>query len=256
MALLVHAWPCRGGSPLASASARRAPDEPSEARAGCRRRRLPRRRARRQRRGDRLLEASFACRRRSERPRRQRSPPPTSAGRTVHVRSAGGTGRGRGGSRSRARGRRRLCARDGTEQPRRGDGGVRRGRAGDRVLRGEPGAPSPDRGRLPDRPVARQPCRDGAHEGEISRAAALFAEAAEIATAIGDKRHIIFALGGLGWVAYLERRWEDAARTRGRACASPRARHESDARGPDLLARRDRRGHGRPTRAVQLAAAA
>ena len=36
-------------------------------------------------------------------------------------------------------------------------------------------------------------------KGEISRAAALFAEAAEIATAIGDKRHICFARGGLGW---------------------------------------------------------
>ena len=38
----------------------------------------------------------------------------------------------------------------------------------------------------------------------------MFAEAAEIATAIGDKRHILFALAGLGRVAYREERWEDA----------------------------------------------
>ena len=49
-------------------------------------------------------------------------------------------------------------------------------------------------------------------EGRIDRAAALFAEAAEIAGGIGDKRHVCFAQGGLGWVAYLERRWEDADR--------------------------------------------
>ena len=38
----------------------------------------------------------------------------------------------------------------------------------------------------------------------------MFAEAAEIATAIGDKRHILFALAGLGRVAYREERWEEA----------------------------------------------
>jgi hypothetical protein len=38
----------------------------------------------------------------------------------------------------------------------------------------------------------------------------MFAEAAEIATAIGDKRHILFALAGLGRVAYREERWEVA----------------------------------------------
>jgi hypothetical protein len=40
----------------------------------------------------------------------------------------------------------------------------------------------------------------------------MFAEAAEIATAIGDKRHIMFALAGLGRVAYREERWEEAGR--------------------------------------------
>ena len=38
----------------------------------------------------------------------------------------------------------------------------------------------------------------------------MFAEAAEIATAIGDKRHILFAFAGLGRVAYREERWEVA----------------------------------------------
>src|SRR4029077_7525281 len=38
----------------------------------------------------------------------------------------------------------------------------------------------------------------------------MFAEAAEIATAIGDKRHVLYALAGLGRVAYHEQRWEDA----------------------------------------------
>ena len=48
-------------------------------------------------------------------------------------------------------------------------------------------------------------------EGDIDRAAALLAEAAEIATAIGDKRHIsLRTTAGSRWVAYLERRWEDA----------------------------------------------
>ena len=47
-------------------------------------------------------------------------------------------------------------------------------------------------------------------EGETTRAATMFAEAAEIATAIGDKRHIQFALAGLGQVAYREERWEVA----------------------------------------------
>jgi ATP/maltotriose-dependent transcriptional regulator MalT len=47
-------------------------------------------------------------------------------------------------------------------------------------------------------------------KGDIARAAALFAEAVEIATAIGDKRHISFAHSGLAWVAYRERRWEEA----------------------------------------------
>jgi hypothetical protein len=45
---------------------------------------------------------------------------------------------------------------------------------------------------------------------DISRAATLFAEAAEIATAIGDKRHICFAQAGLGWVVYRECRWQEA----------------------------------------------
>lgn len=47
-------------------------------------------------------------------------------------------------------------------------------------------------------------------KGDIARAAAMWAEAAEIATAIGDKRHISFAHSGLAWVAYRERRWEEA----------------------------------------------
>ena len=47
-------------------------------------------------------------------------------------------------------------------------------------------------------------------EGETTKAAAMFAEAAEIATAIGDRRHICFALAGLGRVAYREERWEEA----------------------------------------------
>jgi hypothetical protein len=47
-------------------------------------------------------------------------------------------------------------------------------------------------------------------KGDVARAATLLAEAAEIATAIGDKRHISFAHSGLAWVAYRERRWEDA----------------------------------------------
>jgi len=47
-------------------------------------------------------------------------------------------------------------------------------------------------------------------KGDVVRAATLLAEAAEIATAIGDKRHISFAHSGLAWVAYSERRWEDA----------------------------------------------
>ena len=48
----------------------------------------------------------------------------------------------------------------------------------------------------------------------------MFAEAAEIATAIGDKRHICFALAGLGRVAYREERWEEAGTPRGKACVS------------------------------------
>jgi hypothetical protein len=47
-------------------------------------------------------------------------------------------------------------------------------------------------------------------EGDISRATALFEEAAEIATANGDKRHICFARGGLAWIGFLKRHWEDA----------------------------------------------
>ena len=39
----------------------------------------------------------------------------------------------------------------------------------------------------------------------------MFAEAAEIATAIGDKRNLQGALAGLGRVAYREERWEVAA---------------------------------------------
>ena len=46
--------------------------------------------------------------------------------------------------------------------------------------------------------------------GDISRAAALYSEAAEIASVIGDKRHVCFAFGGLASVAYRLRRWEDA----------------------------------------------
>ena len=56
-------------------------------------------------------------------------------------------------------------------------------------------------------------------EGAIDRAAHLFAEANEIAAAIGDKRHTCFALEGLAWVAYLEGRWEIAEGMPGRACA-------------------------------------
>ncbi len=44
----------------------------------------------------------------------------------------------------------------------------------------------------------------------LGHAGPLFAEAAEIAIAIGDKRHINYSLAGLGWVAYLEGRWEEA----------------------------------------------
>ena len=47
-------------------------------------------------------------------------------------------------------------------------------------------------------------------KGDIARAATLLAEAAEIATAIGDKRQICYAHGGLAWVAYRERHWEEA----------------------------------------------
>ena len=47
-------------------------------------------------------------------------------------------------------------------------------------------------------------------EGDIARAAALLAEAAEIATAIGDKRHISSHTAASRWVAYRERRWEEA----------------------------------------------
>ena len=57
-------------------------------------------------------------------------------------------------------------------------------------------------------------------EGETTKAATMFAEAAEIATALGDKRNIQFALAGLGQVAYREERWRWQARTRGKACAS------------------------------------
>lgn len=46
--------------------------------------------------------------------------------------------------------------------------------------------------------------------GDLARAAALLAEALEIATAIEDKRHICLARGGLGDVASLEGRWEEA----------------------------------------------
>ena len=38
----------------------------------------------------------------------------------------------------------------------------------------------------------------------------MYAEAAEIAVAIGDKKNILVALGGLGRVAYREERWEEA----------------------------------------------
>ena len=37
-----------------------------------------------------------------------------------------------------------------------------------------------------------------------------YTEAAEIASAIGDKRHVCFAYVGLALVAHRERRWEDA----------------------------------------------
>ena len=52
---------------------------------------------------------------------------------------------------------------------------------------------------------------DGAlRRGDAGRAAALYTEAVEIASAIGDKRHLCFAYGGLALVAHRERRWEDA----------------------------------------------
>jgi hypothetical protein len=52
---------------------------------------------------------------------------------------------------------------------------------------------------------------DGAlRKGDAGRAAALYSEAAEIAGAIGDKRHLCFAHLGLALVAHRERRWEDA----------------------------------------------
>ena len=47
-------------------------------------------------------------------------------------------------------------------------------------------------------------------KGDAPRAAALLSEAAEIASAIGDKRHLCLAHGGLALVAHRERRWEDA----------------------------------------------
>ena len=74
----------------------------------------------------------------------------------------------------------------------------------------------------------------------------MFAEAAEIATAIGDKRHILFALAGLGRVAYREERWEEAGT---HARESLRLAQELGMKLPavddDPRPRRDRRGHGR-----------
>ena len=83
-------------------------------------------------------------------------------------------------------------------------------------------------------------------EGETDKAATMFAEAAEIATAIGDKRQILFALAGLGWVAHREERREEAGT---HARESLRLAQELGMKrirgGRDLLPRRDRRGHGR-----------
>ena len=80
-------------------------------------------------------------------------------------RSTRGTGRGRGGGRSRPRGGRRLRARGRAEQPRRADNVARRERAGDRLLRREPGTASPDRRCVANRAVAVQRRRNGAPEG-------------------------------------------------------------------------------------------
>ncbi len=51
---------------------------------------------------------------------------------------------------------------------------------------------------------------DALGKGDAGRAATLYTEAAEIASAIGDKRHMCFAYLGLASVAHRERRWEDA----------------------------------------------
>jgi predicted ATPase/DNA-binding SARP family transcriptional activator len=45
---------------------------------------------------------------------------------------------------------------------------------------------------------------------DLEKAASLYSEAFEIATAIGDKRHICMAGSGLAEVAYREHRWQDA----------------------------------------------
>lgn len=46
--------------------------------------------------------------------------------------------------------------------------------------------------------------------GDLTRGSALFAESAQIAAGIGDKRHMCFASDGLAWIAFVERRWEEA----------------------------------------------
>ena len=47
-------------------------------------------------------------------------------------------------------------------------------------------------------------------EGDTARASALFGEAAEIAPGSATSDTSALRLGGLGWVAYLEERWEEA----------------------------------------------
>ena len=166
--------------------------------------------------------------------------------RSPPVRSAGGTGRGRGGGRSRPRGRRRLCARGCAEQPGRGDPVVWGGRAGDRVLRGGPGAPSADRGRVPDRPVARQPRRDGAHEARDQPGGRPVRRGCRDRNR--DRRQAAYLLRPRR--ARLGRIPRATLGGFGRECAGvpasdARARPEDYTGGSDLLPRRHRRSHGR-----------
>ena len=51
---------------------------------------------------------------------------------------------------------------------------------------------------------------DALLKDDSSRAVALYSEAEEIASEIGDKRHLCFAHIGLALIAHRERRWEDA----------------------------------------------